>query len=97
MDLAGTRGIFTHSGTVPGNPGQLLTLLLPASRVSHFEDKTIGDLQQIYLIGGHAALPDGSASPDSYRSSDNRQCFHALKAREACVLLLCYTACAAYQ
>jgi len=28
MDLAGTRDIFAHSGTVPGNPGQLVTLAL---------------------------------------------------------------------
>src|SRR6218665_461042 len=27
MNLAGTRDIFSHSGTVPGNPGQLVTLL----------------------------------------------------------------------
>jgi len=26
MDLAGTRDIFPHSGTVPGNPGHMVTL-----------------------------------------------------------------------
>jgi len=26
MDLAGKRDILFHSGTVPGNPGQLVTL-----------------------------------------------------------------------
>jgi len=26
MDLTGTRDIFSHSGTVPGSPGQLVTL-----------------------------------------------------------------------
>src|SRR6218665_3360294 len=31
MDLAGTRDISFHSGTVPGNPGHLVTLSLPPS------------------------------------------------------------------
>src|SRR6218665_567381 len=31
MDLAGTQDIFPHSGTVPGNPGQLVTLLVNLS------------------------------------------------------------------
>jgi len=31
MDLAGTQDILSHSGTVPGNPGQLITLVGSAS------------------------------------------------------------------
>ena len=27
MDLPGTRDILSHSGTVPGNPGHLVTLM----------------------------------------------------------------------
>jgi len=33
MDLSGTRDIFPHSGTVPGNPGQLVNLLWTGSHL----------------------------------------------------------------
>src|SRR6218665_3371187 len=36
MDLAGTRDISFHSGTVPGNPGHLVTLPgTPPKKVRH--------------------------------------------------------------
>ena len=34
MDLAGTRDISFHSGTVPGNPGHLVTLLCIGAAIS---------------------------------------------------------------
>ena len=41
MDLTGMRDIFSHFGTVPGNPGLLVTLALSAT-VDSLTFQTLG-------------------------------------------------------
>ena len=63
MDLAGTRDILSHSGTVPGNPGQLVTLdtsCLPAT-IGSFDGSqssppTARTKQQVQLFGVQCSL-----------------------------------------
>ena len=44
MDLAGTRDILSHSGTVPDNPGHLVTLVL--EQTERFAEDNFGSLKE---------------------------------------------------
>jgi len=48
MDMAGTRDIAFHSGTVPGNPGHLVTLIIGPMQSMN------GCLTESKLYGSHA-------------------------------------------
>ena len=62
MDLAGTRDISFHSGTVPGNPGHLVTL--HPSTVSKFRDYFSRKLKELYRQKGtfynQASIPSNA-------------------------------------
>jgi len=49
MNLVGTRDIFSHSGAVPGNPGQLVTLLY-TTQTFIFRHDTILLLNILYFV-----------------------------------------------
>src|SRR6218665_3783047 len=68
MDLAGTRDISFHSGTVPGNPGHLVTL------VSHLNleivhSKKDSDARQANILYARHDRSDGSGTELSLSNS----------------------------
>src|SRR6218665_483524 len=58
MDLAGTRDISFHSGTAPGNPGHLITLLL-RSEVLPRPGQKFGSS---FLLRGHRFSASGTTT-----------------------------------